>query len=115
MAENTPRLLVIEDEIAVRRAVKRLIEKVAGFEVIDCGSAEAGLDLMEQHDVDAVLVDQGLPGITGLWQISGRSDLKSFDDVVRHDLYYIQNWSLALDIEILLKTVGVVLRSKGAY
>lgn len=56
-----------------------------------------------------------LPGITGLWQISGRSDLKDFDDIVRLDLYYIQNWSLALDIEILFKTVGVVLWGKGAY
>jgi exopolysaccharide biosynthesis polyprenyl glycosylphosphotransferase len=66
----------------------------------------------EAWHYDRLLV---LPGITGLWQISGRSDLKTFDDVVRLDLYYIQNWSLALDIEILLKTIGVVLGSKGAY
>jgi exopolysaccharide biosynthesis polyprenyl glycosylphosphotransferase len=68
--------------------------------------------LYKNWHYDRLLV---IPGITGLWQISGRSDLKDFDDVVRLDLYYIQNWSLALDIDIMLKTVGVVLRGKGAY
>ncbi len=54
------------------------------------------------------------PGITGLWQVSGRSDL-SWDDAVRLDLYYVDNWSLTFDLVILWRTVGVVLRSKGAY
>jgi exopolysaccharide biosynthesis polyprenyl glycosylphosphotransferase len=54
------------------------------------------------------------PGLTGLWQVSGRSDL-SFDDMVRLDLSYIQNWSLALDIRILLDTPTLVLRGAGAY
>lgn len=55
-----------------------------------------------------------IPGMTGYWQISGRSDL-SFDDMVRLDLYYIENWSLSFDIKIILKTVGAVLRHEGAY
>ena len=55
-----------------------------------------------------------VPGITGYWQISGRSVL-SFEDMVRLDLYYIENWSLSLDIKIILKTVGAVLRGEGAY
>lgn len=54
------------------------------------------------------------PGITGLWQVSGRSDL-SWDDAVRLDLQYVENWSLALDIGILLRTVSAVLRGRGAY
>jgi lipopolysaccharide/colanic/teichoic acid biosynthesis glycosyltransferase len=54
------------------------------------------------------------PGLTGLWQISGRSDIQDFDEVVRLDLKYIDNWSLTEDFKILLKTVGVVLFSKGA-
>jgi exopolysaccharide biosynthesis polyprenyl glycosylphosphotransferase len=54
------------------------------------------------------------PGITGLWQVSGRSDL-SWDDAVRLDLYYVDNWSLTFDLTILWRTVGVVLRTKGAY
>lgn len=56
-----------------------------------------------------------LPGITGLWQVSGRSDIVDFDDVFRLDLTYIQNWSLRLDLQILLQTVKVVLKKEGAY
>jgi exopolysaccharide biosynthesis polyprenyl glycosylphosphotransferase len=55
-----------------------------------------------------------LPGITGLWQISGRSNL-DFDDLVRLDFYYLENWSIWLDISILLKTIPAVLRGSGAY
>jgi exopolysaccharide biosynthesis polyprenyl glycosylphosphotransferase len=55
-----------------------------------------------------------LPGITGLWQISGRSEL-TFDDLVRLDFYYLENWSIWLDITILLKTIPAVLTQKGAY
>jgi lipopolysaccharide/colanic/teichoic acid biosynthesis glycosyltransferase len=56
-----------------------------------------------------------LPGITGLWQISGRSSLDAFNDAARLDLYYIDNWSLNLDLEILLETVKIVVCGKGAY
>ena len=55
-----------------------------------------------------------LPGMTGLWQISGRSEL-SFDDLVRLDFYYLENWSIWLDISILIKTVPAVLARRGAY
>jgi exopolysaccharide biosynthesis polyprenyl glycosylphosphotransferase len=54
------------------------------------------------------------PGLTGLWQISGRSDISDFDEVVRLDLEYIDNWSVGLDIKILFKTVGAVLRGRGS-
>jgi exopolysaccharide biosynthesis polyprenyl glycosylphosphotransferase len=54
------------------------------------------------------------PGITGLWQISGRSDL-SWDDSVRIDVRYVENWSLTFDLMILWKTVGAVVRGSGAY
>ena len=54
------------------------------------------------------------PGITGLWQVSGRSDL-SWDEAVRLDLYYVDNWSLTYDLGILWRTIWVVLRRKGAY
>ncbi|MFH1826373.1 MAG: sugar transferase [bacterium] len=54
------------------------------------------------------------PGITGSWQVSGRS-LLPFEDMVRLDIYYIENWSLWLDIKILLRTVPVVLFGSGAY
>lgn len=54
------------------------------------------------------------PGMTGLWQVSGRSDL-SWEESVRLDLYYVENWSLAVDAVILLRTVIAVLRRHGAY
>jgi exopolysaccharide biosynthesis polyprenyl glycosylphosphotransferase len=54
------------------------------------------------------------PGMTGLWQISGRSDL-TWDESVRLDLRYVENWSLTLDLMILWKTAGAVFRSSGAY
>jgi exopolysaccharide biosynthesis polyprenyl glycosylphosphotransferase len=55
-----------------------------------------------------------LPGMTGLWQIAGRSDLR-FDDLVRLDFYYLENWSIWLDITILVKTPVAVFTRKGAY
>ena len=54
------------------------------------------------------------PGITGMWQVSGRSDT-TFDEYIRHDLYYVDNWSLGVDIAILARTAGAVMRSDGAY
>jgi lipopolysaccharide/colanic/teichoic acid biosynthesis glycosyltransferase len=54
------------------------------------------------------------PGMTGLWQINGRSDL-SREDAVRLDLRYVDNWTLALDLEILWKTFEAVANGRGAY
>jgi exopolysaccharide biosynthesis polyprenyl glycosylphosphotransferase len=54
------------------------------------------------------------PGLTGLWQVNGRSDL-SWDESVRLDLRYVENWSFALDIQILWKTISVMVRGSGAY
>lgn len=56
-----------------------------------------------------------LPGITGLWQVSGRSDIDNFEDVIKLDISYIENWSLWLDLKILAQTVQVVLGKTGAY
>lgn len=55
-----------------------------------------------------------IPGITGLWQVLGRSDT-SFDEMVRLDIYYAENWSPGMDLRIILQTVPVVLSAKGAY
>lgn len=54
------------------------------------------------------------PGITGLWQVSGRSDITDFEEVVRLDREYIDNWNVGMDIKILLKTVAVVLKKDGS-
>ena len=55
-----------------------------------------------------------MPGITGLWQVSGRSEL-GFSEQVLMDIMYIENWSLGLDLRILLRTVPAVLSGKGAF
>ena len=54
------------------------------------------------------------PGITGLWQVSGRSEITDFDEVVKLDVAYMDDWTIWRDIQILLKTVKVVLRKEGA-
>ena len=54
------------------------------------------------------------PGITGLWQVSGRSSITDFEDVVKLDVQYIENWSFGLDLRILIQTVLVVLKHDGA-
>ncbi|NJR56278.1 MAG: exopolysaccharide biosynthesis polyprenyl glycosylphosphotransferase, partial [Acaryochloris sp. CRU_2_0] len=56
-----------------------------------------------------------VPGMTGLWQISGRSQVGNFNEATRLDLYYIDNWSLNLDLEILVETARIVLFGYGAY
>lgn len=55
------------------------------------------------------------PGITGMWQAHGRSDVENYDERIALDLYYIRNWSLWLDIVILIKTIKNVIQKKGAY
>src|SRR2546421_8982517 len=54
------------------------------------------------------------PGLTGLWQVSGRSDLP-FEEAVKLDIRYVENWSFTLDLVILLRTLAAVYRASGAY
>jgi lipopolysaccharide/colanic/teichoic acid biosynthesis glycosyltransferase len=54
------------------------------------------------------------PGMTGMWQVSGRSEIQDFDEVVKLDIQYIEGWSLWLDIKLLFKTIMVVLTRSGA-
>lgn len=78
------------------------------------GTRPPTVDEWEKYDPHHRIRMSIKPGITGLWQISGRSDITDFEEVVRLDSEYIENWSMAEDIRILLKTVGVVLRHEGA-
>lgn len=69
---------------------------------------------VERYEEDAMLRLLVKPGMTGLWQVSGRSDL-SWEDSVRLDVYYIENWSIAGDLAILWRTARAVVSSSGAY
>ncbi len=66
------------------------------------------------YEPDALRRLRVRPGLTGLWQVSGRSDL-SWEESLRLDLWYVDNWSLVLDLQILLRTARAVLRGSGAY
>jgi lipopolysaccharide/colanic/teichoic acid biosynthesis glycosyltransferase len=69
---------------------------------------------VEAYEPDAVRRLRVKPGLTGLWQVSGRSDL-SWDESLRLDLWYVDNWSFVLDMHILFRTAKAVLRGSGAY
>ena len=78
------------------------------------GTRPPTVDEWEKYDLHHRVRMSIKPGITGLWQISGRSEITDFEEVVRLDREYIQTWSPELDFQILLKTISVVLKSEGA-
>lgn len=71
----------------------------------------AEIEMYDHWDINLLTVQ---PGITGLWQVSGRSDV-SYEQRVRLDMHYIRNWSIWLDLQLLLQTIPAVLKSRGAY
>ena len=78
------------------------------------GTRPPTVDEWEKYDLHHRARLATKPGITGMWQVSGRSNITDFEDVVKLDKKYIAEWSVGLDIKILLKTVLVVLRHEGA-
>ena len=68
----------------------------------------------EQYDLHHKIRLSMKPGLTGMWQVSGRSDITDFEEVVRLDTKYIENWSIGLDIKILFKTIQVVFDREGS-
>ncbi len=78
------------------------------------GTRPPTLDEFEQYSSHHKRRLSMRPGITGLWQVSGRSQIEDFEEVVRLDCQYIDNWSPSLDIKILFKTLGVVFTGHGA-
>jgi len=72
------------------------------------------MDEVEKYGDNYELLASVKPGLSGLWQISGRSET-DYQDRVAMDIYYIQSWSLWLDLYILLKTFAAVIKGKGAY
>lgn len=78
------------------------------------GTRPPTLDEWEKYELHHHARLAAKPGITGMWQVSGRSSITDFEEVVKLDTQYISEWSMGLDLKILVKTVGVVLKREGA-
>ena len=78
------------------------------------GTRPPTVDEYTQYDLHHFKRMQVKPGITGMWQVSGRSNILDFEEVVKLDMKYIENWSLRLDIKIIIKTIMVVLKREGS-
>lgn len=78
------------------------------------GTRPPTVDEWEKYDLHHRARLATKPGITGMWQVSGRSNITDFEDVVKLDVQYIANWNMALDFKILFKTVAVVLKREGS-
>jgi lipopolysaccharide/colanic/teichoic acid biosynthesis glycosyltransferase len=78
------------------------------------GTRPPTLDEWEKYDLHHRARLTIRPGITGLWQVSGRSNITDFEKVVKLDRYYIMHWTLGRDIKIIIKTILVVFKGNGA-
>ncbi len=78
------------------------------------GTRPPTVDEFEHYDYHHKVRLSMKPGLTGLWQVSGRSKITDFEEIVRLDAEYIENWNLWMDVKILCKTIGVVMRREGA-
>lgn len=78
------------------------------------GTRPPTVDEYEQYDLKHKSRLATKPGLTGMWQVSGRSEITDFNEVVRLDNEYIRNWSLSLDVKLIWKTIGIVLKGRGA-
>ena len=81
---------------------------------LDLGPRPTTIDEWDKYELHHRVRLAIKPGITGMWQVSGRSDITDFEEVVRLDKEYITNWSLGLDVKIVMRTVGVVFGKSGA-
>ena len=79
------------------------------------GTRPPTVDEVEKYERDQWRRISIKPGITGMWQVNGRSNVKTFEEVVQMDVEYIDNWSIFMDFKILLKTVAVLFKHEGAY
>ena len=78
------------------------------------GTRPPTVDEWEKYELHHRARLSAKPGLTGMWQVSGRSDITDFEDVTRLDTEYIENWNIGLDIQIIFKTFSAVLRRQGA-
>ena len=113
--ENDPRITRVGKFIR-----KTSIDELPQFWNILCGDMSLvgtrppTVDEYERYNASHKSRLSMTPGLTGLWQISGRSQIKDFDEVVKLDMEYIDDWNILKDIKIILKTVKVVICGRGA-
>ena len=104
----------------MRRRIKTSLDEFPQFwnvlkgDMSLVGTRPPTVDEWEQYELHHRSRMSIKPGITGMWQVSGRSDITDFEEVVKLDTEYIENWSIGLDCRILLKTVSSVLKSEGS-
>ncbi len=79
------------------------------------GTRPPTLDEVEKYETSQWRRISIKPGLTGMWQVSGRSNIKNFDEIVELDTEYIDNWTLGMDIKIIFKTILVLLKHDDAY
>ena len=101
-------------ETLQKSVIAPLEEAINGVEDMTYMTSSATMDEYRQYESHHKRRLSMKPGITGLWQVSGRSDIDDFEEVVKLDVQYIDNWSIWMDIYLLFRTVGVVFDRKGA-
>lgn len=114
--DNDPRIIKGIGEFIRKTSVDELPQffNVLRGEMSLVGTRPPTLDEWEKYQLHHRKRIVIKPGITGLWQVSGRSNITDFEEVVKLDVSYIKNWSMFLDMKILMKTIWVVLRGKGS-
>src|SRR5699024_10666589 len=105
--ENDPRIIKGIGRFIRRTSIDELPQfwNVLKGDMSLVGTRPPTVDEWEQYELHHRIRMATKPGITGMWQVSGRSDITDYEEVVRLDTEYIENWSIGLDIKILLKTV----------
>ena len=128
MAQNEmsdPRLFKMKDDPRITK-IGKIIRKTSIDELPQffnvfignmslVGTRPPTVSEVEQYDRQHFRRISIKPGITGMWQTSGRNEIKDFEQVVQLDVAYIDNWSLLLDFKLMFKTVMVLLNRNGAY
>ena len=114
--ENDPRIIKGVGDFIRKTSIDELPQfwNVLNGTMSLVGTRPPTVNEYEQYEMEHLKRVSIKPGITGMWQTSGRNEITDFEEVVRLDTEYITNWSLGLDIKLLFKTVMVVFKREGS-
>ena len=115
--ENDPRIIKGIGEFIRRTSIDELPQflNVLKGDMSLVGTRPPTVEEYEMYELHHLKRISIKPGITGMWQTSGRSEITDFEEVVRLDTQYITSWSILLDIKLLFKTIFVVLKKEGSH